>query len=307
MKQPKITVIGSVNMDLVTATDHFPSKGETLLGKSFSTIPGGKGANQAIAASKLGSDVTFIGCIGDDTFADPLIENFRHNKIHTDFVERISTEPTGIASITIAENDNTIIVVPGANHSVSPTFVEKREDVIASSDAIIVQLEIPLESVKKAVELAYRNGVKVILNPAPAQQVDLEILRKVDFITPNEHELPILLNNEAKREFFKNNKEKFIVTKGSKGVQLFWGETSLIPGFTVDVVDTTGAGDTFNGAFASAISSGQSIEQACLFGNAAGALSVMQLGAQTGMPTREDVLDFMNERGVKHETSWNFE
>ncbi|WP_188206751.1 ribokinase [Alkalibacillus aidingensis] len=291
----KITVIGSINMDLVTTAEKFPGKGETILGQSFSTIPGGKGANQAVAASKLGADVTFIGCVGDDPFAKTLMDHFNRHGINTNFIKKIEGEPTGVASITIAEDDNNIIVVSGANQAVSPEMVEQHEDVIAASETIILQFEIPMETIEKVIEVASKHGVTIILNPAPVRPISLEALERVDYITPNEHELAILLDDQEKKAFYESHREKFIVTQGAEGVAYYDGEEHLVPGYSVEVVDTTGAGDSFNGALAVALTKGESLEESCRFGNAVGALAVSKLGAQTGMPTLEEVKQFLNK------------
>lgn len=285
-------------MDLVSTTDRFPNKGETILGTDFKNIPGGKGANQAVAAAKLGADVTMIGCVGDDPFGPPLIENLKANGVNTDNVEPVTGVPTGIAAITVADQDNTIIVIPGANHHVTPEVVQSHEEVIKESDLILLQFEIPMESVKQAVELAAKHGTKVVLNPAPAQSVDLDLLEKVDFLTPNEHELEILLDTDEKKEFYQLNREKFFITQGEKGVLYYDGEKEiLVPSYKVDVVDTTGAGDTFNGGFSVAIAEGKSLKEACYDGNIVGAISVSKFGAQTGMPTKDEVANFLAKRG----------
>ncbi len=285
-------------MDLVSTTDRFPNKGETILGTDFKNIPGGKGANQAVAAAKLGADVTMIGCVGDDPFGPPLIENLKANGVNTDNVEPVTGVPTGIAAITVADQDNTIIVIPGANHHVTPEVVQSHEEVIKESDLILLQFEIPMESVKQAVELAAKHGTKVVLNPAPAQSVDLDLLEKVDFLTPNEHELEILLDTDEKKEFYQLNREKFFITQGEKGVLYYDGEKEiLVPSYKVDVVDTTGAGDTFNGGFSVAIAEGKSLKEACYDGNIVGAISVSKFGAQTGMPTKAEVANFLAKRG----------
>ncbi|WP_027965341.1 ribokinase [Halalkalibacillus halophilus] len=290
----KITVIGSINMDLVTSANRFPSKGETIMGEDFKTIPGGKGANQAIAASKLGAEVTMIGCVGEDAFAKELIENFEANGIDTTSIQKVQEQPTGIASITIAESDNHIIVVPGANHAVQPKMIEEYKDIIIKSDLLLLQHEIPLNTVAFIVDLAYKNGTDVVLNPAPAHSIPLEVLEKVKYLTPNEHELSEILDDEEKTSFYRNNREKFIVTQGGKGVEYYQdGQEQHVPGFDVDVVDTTGAGDSFNGGFSVALAQGKSLETCCYYGNAVGALSVSKLGAQTGMPTHSEVEAFL--------------
>jgi ribokinase len=294
----KVLVIGSINMDLVTKTPQVPRIGETLMGESFFTIPGGKGANQAVAASRLGAEVTLIGCVGNDAFGRQLVEGLTNEGINMSNVKPVTHSATGIASITLANGDNSIIVVPGANYEVTPEYVKNYEDVIAGSDILLLQLEIPLESVKEAVSIAKKHNVKVILNPAPIQALPKDLVEQVDYFTPNEHEQELLLtSSEWTDQELQSIKSKCIVTKGSKGVTLYHnGVEKEIPSFQVDVVDTTGAGDSFNGALALSLSEGISLEESCKFANAVGALSVTKLGAQGGMPTRKEIEEFLTVR-----------
>ncbi|MGX1982248.1 ribokinase [Thermolongibacillus altinsuensis] len=290
MKKPVITVIGSINMDLVTIASRVPSQGETILGEKFHLIPGGKGANQAVAAARLGAEVHMIGAVGTDAFGKELMNSLKREGIFVDHVKPVTHIETGVASITISEGDNRIIVVPGANHALCPEDVEQCEDVIAKSDVCLLQLEIPLLVVEKAVSLAKKHGVLVILNPAPAQPLPKSLLEQVDILTPNEHERDIILAGEDAQKFA----HKLVVTEGARGVTMVKnGKPMRIPSFSVSVVDTTGAGDTFNGALAVALSKGMELEDACYFGNAAAALSVTKLGAQTGMPTEAEVRQFL--------------
>jgi ribokinase len=290
----KITVVGSINMDLVTNTSQIPKVGETVLGNSFHTIPGGKGANQAVAAARLGADVTMIGCVGADSFGSTLLEHLKYEGIDTNRIEIFKTKSTGIASITLSDSDNSIIVVPGANSLVTSEIIEKNEDIIASSSLLLLQLEIPLESVIRAAELAKKHNVKVILNPAPIQKLPKVLLDIVDYLIPNEYEYELLFAsfNGTEQELAKL-KEKCIVTKGSKGVAIYNREVIEIPCFKVEAVDTTGAGDSFNGALAVALCEGFDLLDACKFANAVGAISVTKLGAQSGMPTRNEVKEFL--------------
>lgn len=285
-------------MDLVTKTTQVPRIGETLMGESFFTIPGGKGANQAVAATRLGAEVTLIGCVGNDAFGSQLTEGLTKEGINMSRVKPVTHATTGIASITLSKGDNSIIVVPGANYKVTPEYVKNYEEVIAESDVLLLQLEIPLESVEEAVRIAKKHGVKVILNPAPIQSLSKEVLEQIDYLTPNEHEQEMLLaSSEWTEEELQSIKAKCIVTKGSKGVILFQdGIEKEIPSFQVDVIDTTGAGDSFNGALALSLSEGMLLEEACKFANAVGALSVTKLGAQGGMPTRKEVEEFLTVR-----------
>lgn len=285
----KIIVIGSINMDLVTSSTVFPKPGETVNGTSFLTIPGGKGANQAVAAARLGADVSLLGCVGDDLFGKELVEHLIEQRVSILDVEPVTHTETGIASITLAEGDNSIIVVPGANYHVTPELVAKYEDRIAACDTMLLQLEIPMESVEMAVKLGRKHGLTIILNPAPIAKLSKEMLIDIDYITPNEHEVVELLEGLIEEQ--KNKiKEKLIITKGAKGITYYRnGNEHHIESYPVEVVDTTGAGDSFNGALAVALTAGKPLEEACQFANAVGALAVTKLGAQSGMPTKEEV------------------
>ncbi|WP_041580271.1 ribokinase [Bacillus sp. 1NLA3E] len=297
MTNKKITVIGSINMDLVTKTNQIPKVGETLIGEAFHTIPGGKGANQAVAAARLGSDVTLIGCVGADSFGVELTKHLYNQSINTENVEPVTDCSTGIASITLSNGDNSIIVVPGANYAVTTDFVAKHEEVIANSDILLLQLEIPLESVIMAAELARKHDVLIILNPAPIQPLPKSLLKMVDYLTPNEHEQELLLTScDWTAEELREIKEKCIVTKGSKGVSLFKDGEIQLPSYKVEAVDTTGAGDSFNGALAYSLSNGANLEEACRFANIVGAISVTKLGAQSGMPTIQEVELFLQSQ-----------
>jgi ribokinase len=290
----KITVIGSINMDLVTQTDIMPNRGETVLGNQFFTIPGGKGANQAVAAAKMGAEVNMIGLVGDDAFGHEYISHLQKQHIDVSNVKPVTHARTGIATILLSENDNSIIVVPGANNEVTPEMVESFEEEIAASNLLLLQLEIPIESVEKAAQIAKKHGTKVILNPAPFQPLSETLIENTDLITPNEYEAELLLASVPDREALK---EKLIITKGSQGVSFYeGGREQHMDSFKVTAVDTTGAGDTFNGAMAVAILEGKSLEEACKIAAAAGAISVTKLGAQTGMPTRVEVDQFISER-----------
>ncbi len=286
--QPTITVIGSINMDLVTEADRRAGAGETILGKEFSTIPGGKGANQAVAAARLGGKVEMIGCVGGDAFGKELLRHLEAEGIILDNVRSITHSKTGIAAITLAEGDNSIIVVPGANNELTEEMIVQNEAVIANSDVVLVQLEIPLPTVVKAAELAHQHGVRVILNPAPMQQLPNKLIQYVDVITPNELEYGELMKNYSGDP--NKLKEKLVITKGGKGTVCYdEGREVHVPGHQVDVVDTTGAGDSFNGGLAVQLAKGASLEESCRYANAVGALSVMKFGAQSGMPTDEEV------------------
>jgi ribokinase len=281
-------------MDLVTITSQVPKSGETLFGGQFQMNPGGKGANQAVAAARLGAHVQMVGCVGKDSFGKDILEHLQDEGVDVSNVEPVTDISTGTATIIVSNQDNSIIVVPGANNHVTASFVNSKRDVIADSDILILQLEIPLEAVQKAVEIAKENGVTVILNPAPMQQLPSELIKDVDYLTPNEHEQMLLKKERSEEEL----EGKLIVTKGSEGVSILEaGKEINIPAYKINVVDTTGAGDAFNGGLALALIKGFTLSEACKYGNAVAALSTTKLGAQTGMPTGEEVAEFINKRG----------
>ncbi|SMF90914.1 ribokinase [Paenibacillus uliginis N3/975] len=286
----KITVVGSTAMDLVVTTSKRPGAGETVLGESFKTVPGGKGANQAVAAARLGAEVSMIGCVGDDHFGQLLLSNYKSNGVITDNVEPVTGMETGTAHIVLAEGDNSIVVVKAANDRVTPAYVDRAVDVIKASDIVLIQQEIPEETVIHVSELCAKYNVPLMLNPAPARPVPQVVVEKAAYITPNEHEAAILFGDEQLGEVLRRYPNKLFVTEGKNGVRYFDGtQEVLVPGYKVEAVDTTGAGDTFNGAFAVALAEGMSLQNSLKFANRAASLSVMKFGAQGGMPTRSEV------------------
>jgi ribokinase len=292
----RVVVVGSINMDLVTLASRFAGPGETILGERFLTVHGGKGANQAVAAARLGADVALIGALGDDAFGDQLHDGLAREGIALDHVARIADCGSGTASITVAGGENHIIVVPAANARVTPAQIERAQAALASADAILVQMEIPLESVEATLRLGQKLGRPVILNPAPAQQLPIEWLKLARYLTPNQHELAILLGADASEDFralMQRAPAPVVLTRGSDGAWYRDGGDELEhqPGFEVNVVDTTGAGDTFNAALAVFLHEGlpTAVRKAC----AAAALSVTRLGAQGGMPTRSALDAFL--------------
>jgi ribokinase len=298
-----ITVIGSLNMDLVVHAPKVPIMGETILGSGFMTAPGGKGANQAVAAARLGGEVFMIGCVGNDMYGKDLLHNLKENNVIIDHIKVEDSTSTGVAVIMIKDGDNCIIVDPAANSLLTPEMIDASEEIIKNSSIIVVQLEIPLETVVRAILLAKKHGVKVLLNPAPARKIDDELLAQVDVLTPNETECEIItgitINNaeDAKRAVeFLNGKgvPHVIITMGGNGVvynSLDGIQHKTAP--TVKVVDTTAAGDSFTGAIALALSQGKTIEEAIDFANIVGPLTVTKEGAQTSLPTMEDVYNYI--------------
>lgn len=286
----KITVVGSASMDLVVTSSKRPAAGETVLGESFKTVPGGKGANQAVAAARLGAEVTMVGCVGDDHLGKAILDNFKANGINTDYMDVVNGVESGTAHIILAEGDNSIVVVKAANDHVTPACVEKAEDVIKVSDIVLIQQEIPEETVVYVSEICAKHNVPVMINPAPARSVPEGVVERAAYITPNEHEAAILFGDEPLSDVLRRYPNKLIVTEGKNGVRYFDGtEEVVVSGYKVQAVDTTGAGDTFNGAFAVAIAEGMSIQDGLKFANRAASLSVMKFGAQGGMPTRSEV------------------
>lgn len=288
----KFAVVGSINMDMTVTARRIPSRGETIQGDTLSYIPGGKGANQAVAMAKLGEDVTMFGCVGSDSNGQKMIENLKNLGVNTNYIKVLEGVPTGIAMITVGENDNTIVVVPGANGKVDKRYIDSIKDVLENYDMVVLQHEIPLETVHYVIEFCAEKNIPVVLNPAPASPVPMDIIEKVTYLTPNEHEAGIIFgDNQTTEELLKRYPEKLVITQGSRGVStaLKSGEILKIPPRLAHVVDTTGAGDTLNGAFSVEICRGLDIKNALLFANTAASLSIEKFGAQAGMPTREEV------------------
>ena len=285
-----ILVIGSINADLVFSTDKRPEPGETVLGSGFITTPGGKGANQAVAAAKLGAEVGFIGCVGNDVNGKAMLDNLVIYGIEVSGVRTIEDKPTGVAGIVLSRGENSIIVIPGANHSVDESLIDSCLGMIKNSKLVVIQLEIPIKTVEYVLEKCHESNIPVILNPAPAAQLNTNAIDKATFITPNETELRLLFGKGDIVEILKLYPNKLILTMGKNGAVYHDGSSLVeIKGNEVKVVDTTGAGDTFNGALAVALVEGMSLGEAVKFANKAAAISVTKLGAQGGMPDRNQV------------------
>lgn len=285
----KVVVVGSINVDMVFTSDIRPKAGETVLGNTFSIIPGGKGANQAVAAAKLGAETYMVGCVGNDSNGGFSLKNLQNMNVNTSGVKVIENVPTGVANIVVADNDNSIIVVSGANFEVNKEIIDINKELILTADIVLLQLEIPMEVVEYTIEICSKNNVKVLLNPAPAAKLSKTVIENSTFITPNEHELKMIFNENSDK-VLKHYPNKLIVTLGSKGVKYFDGsEIRNIPSNRVDVVDTTGAGDTFCGGLAAALVRGDNIEDAIKFANKAASFTVKKLGAQSGMPTLNEL------------------
>lgn len=286
-----ITVIGSLNIDLTSTVDRYPNIGETIIGSKFSQNFGGKGANQAVAAARLGGSVKMIGRVGSDNYGELYLSHLRQESIDVTNVEPVPQEATGISSIIVAESDNLIIVIPGANYKLTPEDIDLYKETIESSNVIVVQLEIGMETVARVLEIASNKGITTILNPAPYQEFPSDWWNKITYLTPNEHEAAMLLQSPSFQEPFK---EKLIVTNGKSGVYYYKdGQKVFIKAPLVQALDTTGAGDTFNGALSYFLDKGYTFHDACYHATYAASLSVTKLGAQGGMPTLQELQRFM--------------
>lgn len=294
MERLKIAVIGSVNIDFVVESSRIPQEGETLQGDRFFTTCGGKGANQAIAASKLGGDVTFFGAVGQDTYGEMLIENFQTYGVQLEQIQTVPYE-TGIAFVQLTGEHNRITVVRGANDA----LVVPTEEQLALFDIIVMQFEIPFSIIESVIKKASTLGKTIIVDPAPARRIDPTLLEKITYLLPNEVEYKELLQtSETIEEITNRYPEQLIVTRGNKGVSYTdrAGTFRTIRAEQVDVQDTTGAGDTFAGAFAVALAEGQSLDEALQFASGAAALATTKKGAQTGMPTRIELKRWKEEK-----------
>ena len=295
-----VTVVGSLNMDLVACAPRIPEPGETIIGDSFQTAPGGKGANQAVAAARLGASVSMVGRVGRDAFAESVLRSLAAARVDCTFVARDAECPTGVALIVVDDGgQNSIVVAPGANMRLSPADVDAAEARIAAADVCLLQLETPLETVTRAAEVAQAHGVLVVLNPAPARPLPAALLRTVDVLIPNESETALLTGQgvcgqsatEAAADALrKMGVDTVILTLGERGALLAWeGGAERLPAFDVTPVDTTAAGDAFVGGFAVALAEGRTLSDAVRWANAAGALATTKLGAQPSLPTRVEL------------------
>jgi ribokinase len=302
----RIAVVGSSNTDMIIKVDRLPAPGETVIGGEFSTAAGGKGANQAVAAARAGAEVSFIGRVGDDMFGEQALEGFAEDGIDVSHVLRDATAPSGVALIFVDEGgENSIAVASGANAKLTAADIAVAGDAIASADVLVMQLETPLETVQAAAAMATENGVRVILNPAPAQPLSDEILCNVSILTPNESEAELLTGIQveddagaaaAARALAARGVGTVILTLGSRGAFVFESDRGeLVPGFEVRAVDTTAAGDVFNGSLAVGLAEGKPLAEAVRFANAAAALSVTKLGAQPSAPTLSEIEGFLRD------------
>ncbi len=298
----RIVVVGSANVDLVAQAPHIPQPGETVLGWGFVMAMGGKGANQAVGAARLGGNVTFLARIGNDSFGDQCLAAYQHEGINTHFIQRDQHEPTGVALIEIdQEGENSIMVASGANMKLTPADVEMAASIFQNADILLVQLEVPVETVVASVRLARKNHVRVILNPAPARQLPAELLQMVDVITPNRIEamqlsgMPVadaeqLSHERLAKSVLGLGPSSAVITMGAQGALAAgsWGWVE-VPSFPVKPVDTTAAGDAFNAGLAFSLGRGDTLELAARYACACGALAATKLGAQPSLPDAASV------------------
>jgi ribokinase len=310
----KIFVIGSLNMDLVVQTTRLPQAGETLAGREFHMIPGGKGANQAVAASRSGADTHLIGCVGDDAFGELMLESLRNANVDVKDISRLQGISTGTATIIVEEGgENRIIIIPGANGRVTYDLVEQKWGLKTRSDLVILQHEIPLTTIHSIIENCHLLDIPVLLNPAPMYPIPMDILAVLDTLVVNEAEAVALIGDpingldpakKSARKILQSGVKTVIITLGENGAILLDNKGFIYhPGYKVSVVDTTAAGDTFVGGYAASITEGKSSTEALEYACAASAIAVMRLGAQTSIPTRDEVEYFLR---AHHQQTENF-
>lgn len=292
-----------MNMDMLITVESFPKVGETILGKDVEYFVGGKGGNQAVAASRVGAEVTMLGKVGKDSFGGQIIDFLKNDKVNTSQISQEARQSSGLATVFRDSIDNLITVIPGANSSVDVNYVENKADYICNSQVLLTQFEIPIESVIRSLQIAKENGVISIVNPAPFNKEFIEHLDLATYITPNEIEFEMIYGRrfnsdldleEGMIDWSINHKTNLIVTRGSKGVSYIEdGDVHIIPAITVDVMDTTGAGDTFNGILAVELSKNRNISEAVKIASIGASLSIRKKGAQEGMPTKEEINQFI--------------
>jgi ribokinase len=307
METGKLVVLGSINADHILNIEHFPQPGETVIGKQYKVAFGGKGANQAVAAGRSGADIAFIACVGADDIGERIRKQLATDRIDTQPIEAITDSTTGVALIFVnGEGENVIGIDAGANAAVTPDYLARYQQKVVDADALLMQLESPLETVIAAAHLAKQHQTQVILNPAPARELPDELLAMIDMITPNEteaHRLTgIAVNNDddaarAAQALHDKGIATVIITLGSRGVWLSEnGRGKLVPGFKVKAVDTIAAGDTFNGALVTALLEGKMMADAVRFAHAAAAIAVTRPGAQPSVPWREEIDAFLQQQ-----------
>ena len=302
----RITIVGSLNMDLVIRSPRIPQPGETIIGSEFQTVPGGKGANQAVAAARQGGQVTMVGRVGEDTFADALLENLASAEIDATYVHRDKQAASGVALIVVDDHgENIIVVASGANMRMTEKDVEAAEAAIADSDVLLLQLEVPLPVVKRAAQIAQSHNVTVVLNPAPARVLPPDLLASVDVLVPNESEAALLTGlpvgsqselEKAASKILNLGVRSVVITLGKRGAFLASADykSKIYEAFSIQPVDTTAAGDAFVAGLAVNYAAGKTLPDAIRWGNAAGAIAALRFGAQTSLPKENEVQELLN-------------
>jgi ribokinase len=304
-----VIILGSINMDLVVKTPRFPKPGETLTGHTFFTAPGGKGANQAVAAGKLGVDVRMVGRVGKDVFGETLLASMKGNGVDTQSVLQDGEQPSGTAVIFVDdEAENEIVIVPGANGAIGAADLERLDDVLDPNGLLLLQLEIPMDTVLEAAKMAHKKGATVIFDPAPVMPLPEELYQYIDVITPNETEASALVgfevNNEdravqAAKVLQERGVREVVIKMGSKGAYWHNGQQEVfLNAFKVNAVDTVAAGDAFNGAMAAGLAEGLSMQESLKWGMAGGAISTTRRGAQPSLANREELLALLEESPI---------
>jgi len=306
--KPNILVVGSINMDLVVRSGHIPSPGETVLGESFATSPGGKGANQAVAAARLGGRCAMIGRVGHDSFGQTLLAGLKDEGINCEGITQTYDAATGVAIIIVdSAGENTIVVAAGANGMVSPDDIFPRGELFEQADVVLLQLELPQPTVRAAADQARRHGCKIVLDPAPAPKQLCDELCRVDVISPNVAEAEMITGERTSDDRVDKMIAANFIARGAKAAVLKLGHRGSmivtadghfykVPAYRVDIVDTTAAGDAFTAALAVAVARGQPLQEAARFANAAGALACAKFGAQAAMPTASEVNMLMQDQ-----------
>ncbi len=302
--EKNILVVGSINMDLVVKTDEIPGVGETLIGNELLQIPGGKGANQGVAIAKLNNRIKFLGKLGEDSFGDVLLESMEAAGVDVSSIERETDVSTGIAVINVdKKGNNNITVISGANNKVDIDYLNRNRAAFKWADAVVFQFEVPMETVKEGLKISKEEGCLTIVNPAPASDIDDAMIENIDILIPNEHELSRIAKIEVTDEesvikagniLLNKGIKHIIVTLGSKGVMYIDNEgQKMYEAYKVEVVDTTGAGDSFIGGFVSNFVVTKDIDKAIEIGQKTAALAIQKVGAQSSLPTKADVEKFI--------------
>ncbi|MFW5877899.1 MAG: ribokinase [bacterium] len=303
----KIVVIGSSNIDMLMKMDHLPARGETVTDAVFQQVFGGKGANQAVAAARSGGDVAFVNCVGDDAYAKTMVNNFKLDGINTEYVFSETGISSGTALIMIGEEgDNYLSVAPGANYRLTPQYIDTVEELLKKAEILVLQYEILPETLAYTLQKAAEHNVRLMLNFAPARNIDRKLLSKVDILVVNEIEAGFLTNSkvesekdmeQAAKELLELGVETVVLTLGAEGSYVAGKESKRhIPAFKVTAIDTTAAGDTYCGCLATALTEGKTMDQAVVFASAGAAISVTKMGAQPSAPTRKEIDSFISSK-----------